>query len=457
MSSTKAALRLAEAIDEVTPYVLAASSAQPIVVEWGRDTARSTSPPMIGAAEFTLANYGREFSPENPATARYQFIKTGRPVRIASIHGDRRLYRSQRLYRSHTPYRGAGRFPLFTGRISAIAQDLAELGSERTVVSALDLLAGLRRKTVSVALEWGGLRTDEIVQRILDAAGWPAADRVLRIGDSIVNGYWVDERSAWDCLVEMLATEGAGAAFFVDALGVFYWFNRNHRAIWPRSTVTQATLHDGTSATGLLYTRLSYDPRWEDVVDRVTVTTRQRQLAGSESVIWKLGTSLSVAAGETRVIWARPSEPFQGAVSPVLTTDYTVSGGTVSIALEWSNGAVAKLNIVGLSGTSTISDLQLRGKSFPVVGETIIESEATVTSDVEAKTLAIGAWPELDMNQAQAIADSYLARYGDSHPILEVTLQNLDGEAQEAILRFQISDRIKIGRASCRERVSSPV
>lgn len=425
-----------DAVDDVTNRVLGNPG---LTVEWGRDTARSTAPPMIGAADCRLNNNDRLFSPENAVSPAYQFIKPGRPVVVDVQHGTRRTYRSHLTYGAHEPYNGLGTFPLLVGHADTFDQH-PDIGDRTVGVTVLDRAARLLRRRISIAYV-GTVRTDSAVQLILDAAGWPAADRFLHVSDSIMNGYWIDERPAWECLVELQATEGAGSVFFVDATGVFHWRNRNHRATQPRSTTMQMALYDVPTTGGQVYSRLSYDPRWDDIVNRVTVTTTQRVLAASSSVVWKLGTALTVP--DIRLIWVRPTDPFQNAIVPVLGTDYTVTGGTVFVGLGWQSGRSVSLTILATSGSPTVNDLQVRAYPFTVVGETDYEA-TTIASDEEEKTLKINAWPMLDPNQAAAIADSYLTRYEESRPIIEVTFQNIDGAAMEKILYLQISDRVEI-------------
>lgn len=425
------------AVDDVTSAVLGTPG---VTIEYGRDTARSTSPPMIGAGEFTLNNENRAYSPENASSPLYQFMRPGRAVRIETTHGERSLYRSHKLYRSHTPYRGLGVYPLMTGRTEAFAQH-PEWGHRAVDVSALGTATQLRRKIVSVDF-FATLRTDSAAGFVLTAAGWPVDKQVLHVSDSIMNGFWVDQRPAWDVLVELLATEGAGAVMYEAPDGTFYWKNRNHRATEARSTTSQATLQDGTG-TGLYYQHLSYEPRWEDVINRVTITTKQRALAGAPTVVWKLGTPLTVASPNAVTIWARGQDPFRNAITPVDTVDYTVAGGTVFLALSQTGGGGVEIVVQAISGVPVISNLQLRAYSYPVVGETQIEASTTVP-DAEEKTLTISAWPEIDPAQAQAIADSYLERYSDSRPIITLTFQNADGPHMEKILDLEISDRITI-------------
>jgi hypothetical protein len=260
----------------------------------------------------------------------------------------------------------------------------------------------------------------------------------------VLTGFWVAERPAWDVIVELLATEGPGSLLWEDGFGRLHFENRTWRATATRSTVVQATFHDGTGS-GIFYERLEYDPRWDDVVNRVTVTTNQRALQ-AEAVIWRLGADLTFAGGETKMIKVKPSDPFQAAVTPLITTDYTVSGGTVSVAMAETGGAIATLTITATSGTPTVSGLQVRGQPYTAIGETVVES--TTTSETgEEKTRDVSIWPEIDPAQAKAITDAWLLRYQDSRPIITVTLQNYDAAAEEQMLDLQISDRVRITNA----------
>lgn len=434
--------------EDMTSLTLGGSS-HPVTVDYGRDTARATSPPMIGVADATLYNVGRDFSPDNPGTPWYQFIKPGRRARVSITHGERKLYRSHALYRDHTPYRGVGVWPLVNGYLASFVQEL-DPENEQVKVSVSDLFGRLHRKRISCPLV-GDTRTDTAAEAVLNAVGWPQDKRVLHVSDSVMNGWWVDEQPAWDVLVQLLATEGAGAAFYVDGFGVFHWLNRNHRVTLPRSIAVQAVLHDGTytgAGTTLLYTTLAYDPKWDDIVDRVTITTTRRQVDVSPTVVWKLGTDLIVATGQTEIITIRPRDPVVAAIRPVLATDYTVSGGTVSIDLGWDQGSVIQLYVTGLTGTTTISGLQLRAHTYPVVGETDYEVRADLdVVEGEERTLKIDAWPMLDPAHASAIADSYALRYRESRPTIEVVLENLDATAMEKMLDFRISDRVLIVNA----------
>jgi hypothetical protein len=428
----------AASLADVTDRTIATMSSG-ISIEYGRDTGRSAAPPMISAVDLTLWNQDRLLSPENPSSPIYQYIKPGRPMLVAQEYGTEDLYRGTDDYRADDYYRGMGVWPLLTGWTDQF-QYSDEPFNYFVQLSGLGSAALLKRKIVSVEYS-GTTRIDTCIERVLQAAGWPTSQQVMTLSDSLVTGFWVAERPAWDVLVELLATEGPGSILWEDGFGTLRFQNRNWRGVAERSLTVQATLHDGTSS-GLFYTRLGYDPRWDDVVNRVTVKTTQRELQASD-VIWKLGNDITPVIGTPQVIKVKPQDPFQNAIGPIITTDYTVSGGTVSISLDWTNGAVATLTVTALTGTPTVSDLQVRGQPFTAVGETVVES--TTTSETgEEKTHDIGIWQEIDPAQAKSITDAYLMRYQESRPMITVTLTNSDATSQEQMLNFQISDRVRI-------------
>lgn len=429
-----------QAYDDVSEDVLAEPG---LTIQYGRDQARSLSPPMISACDFALNNESGRYSPENAASPLNQLIKPGRAVRVFAYQGERRTYDSHITYSSQVPYRGVARYPMFVGNIDTLRVD-STWGQRAVTISALGRMAMLKRKTVSVALQTN-IQVNTAIALVLDAAGW-TLPRIMVSADTVLDVWWVDERTAWDVILELLASEGPGGMIWETPDGTFYFESRTTREFVNPSTDSQATFYDASTGLSQLYTKhatydktepyrsglgltyidLRYDPRWEDVIDRATVRVKQRALQAS-TVIWELGTSISLNPSEVRTIWARPQDPFLNAVTPVLTTDYTVSGGAVTVGLSWDNGAVAVLTLTATSGAPTVSDLQLRAQPFVVVGETTTEAMAAgAPSGLDARTYEIKAWPELDPGQADGITQAVVDRYGDPPPRISITVVNGD-------------------------------
>lgn len=430
--------------DDISCDVLAGPGME---IEYGRDAARSFAPPMVSAARLAVDNNDRTYSPEFAGSPLYQSLRPGRPVRIQASSGTADAYRAPTAYRETDPYRGTTVYPLFVGALDTIEQR-PNWGDRSVAMTFLGSAATLLRKVIAVPV-YQSITTGQAVGLALDAAGWPAALRSIAIGETQLRWWWAEERPCWDALVEVLASEGAGAMLYEDTEGVIHFENRNWRLSSLRSTTVQAIfsdLSDGTPGpppAELWYADLRYTPHWEDVVGRVTMPITQRVLDASPSVVWKLGTPYSMnVIGQPNVITARPSDPFLAAIAPAAGTDYTVSGGTATVALSSSDGRVARITLTATSGSPVVSNLQLRAQALRSVGDTIIE--ASPQDPPYDKTLELRGWPEIDPNHAQSVLNSIYARYGNSIPRIEVDVVNGTPAHVRACLGLRISDRVTI-------------
>jgi hypothetical protein len=446
------------AYDDVSADVLADPG---ITIQYGRDQARSFAPPMVPSCDFVLRNEDGKYSPENAASPIAQLVKPGRGVRVFAYHGERRAYTTHATYSDHAPYRGIARYPQFTGNIDTLHVD-TQWGNRVVTIAALGRTALLKRAMISIPLLLN-LPTYQAVGQVLQEAGYyPANDMLLFNGDTIFDVWWVDERPAWDVLIEILASEGPGGMIYENPDGSLSFYGRTTREFLTTSTTPVASFYESfegasrlytqhttyskpapyRSGQGLYYVDFSYDPRWEDVIDRATVAVKQR-VAQATTVVWKLGSPLALNPSEVRTIYARPSDPFQAAVTPVLATDYTVTGGTVTVGMAWTGGAVAVLTITATSGGPTVNDLQLRAQPYTVVGETTVEAIAPGASSIP-RTYNIAAWPELDPGQADGITQATIDRYHEPLPRISLTIVNVDVEHAVMSVFLQPSWRLSV-------------
>lgn len=440
-------------------------------VDRGRDQARSLAPPMVPAADFALLNDDRTYSQENPASPVYQLVVPGRAVSIAATHGTRRTYRSHTGYRETVPYRGRAPYPLLRGLVDTIDQD-ATLGQRRVSFACLGLMGALRGRKVTIPVQHD-IRTDQALGILLDAVNWPADLRRIAVGDTTLLYWWADERDAWDAAVELLASEGPGALYEAGD-GSVVFENRNYRTLADRSTTTQGTFYDRARGQrtrygdhvgyrshtpyrgggGLYFTALTYDPGYRNIVNHATYATRRRALGSSGTVVWQYGAALDLSPGQSRTLLAKPSDPFIGAIAPDEGTDYTVSGGTATVALTYDSGLSAIITVTATSGSPTISDLQLRATSLVVVSETTIENSVDASASIAkfspipnaniSRDYAVAGWPEIDPNQAESVCNAWVSRYQTQRPIVTATLRNPDAAHMRQILEREISDRITI-------------
>jgi hypothetical protein len=436
-----------------------------VTIDAGRDGARALSPPKVPSASFELRNDHGKYSNERAASPVYQLVRPGTPVLISAAYGAERRYRSATAYRAGVPYRGLAAWTLARTRIDQTTQT-ATLGSQRVAVATLGASSTLVGTSVTVAVQTA-IRTDQAVTMILDAAGWPSSRRAISLGDTTLLYWWCDGRSAWDALVEITASEGP-ATMYEDAEGTLHWEGRNYRSVTTRSTTSQGTFFDSRvsggkpyrsaslyrdnrlyrgDAAAMYFQGLTYEPGWRNLYARATYATRRRAL-GALAVVWSYGSTFALSLGQARTLIATPSDPFQNAVTPVAGTDYTVSGGTVSVTLSASSGLVAFITVTATSGSPTVAGLQLRAQPLAVVSETLVQSTLDPSGSQAAygalQTLAVAGWPEIDPAMAEGVCDAWVRRYRTQRPAVTISIRAVDHDHLEQILQRAVSDRITL-------------
>ena len=145
---------------------------------------------------------------------------------------------------------------------------------------------------------------------------------------------------------------------------------------------------------------------------------------------------------------------------PALTTDYTVTGGTVTVSLAATSGLVAFITVTATSGTPTVSGpggtggLQLRAQPRWRPGETTVQNSVDASASITKfspvpgvpipRVYDVGGWPEIGVAHAQAVCDSWVNRYMVQRPSVELTLRNADDAHVRQILERTVSDRITL-------------
>ena len=439
--------------DDVT---MAVAVAPGITLDEGREGARSLLPPKVPSLGYELHNESGQYSLENPGGIAYQLLLPGRPTRVTAYQGQTRDYDSDVEYDADVFYDGGlGPYTIASGAIDDISQT-TDLGHQRVSLANLGTLGVLLHQNVTVAVQ-ASIRTDQAIELLLDEAGWPAGLRDISVGDTTLAYWWCDERRPWDAILELLASEGP-CQFYQDRDGIVHFENRNYRAITTRAMDSQASFADVDDG-GLWFTGLSYDPGFKSLYNRATYSTRRRALAGSPSVIWSYGTTLSLSANQSITLIVKPTAPFQSAITPASGTDYTVSAGSLSsVTLSATSGLVAFLTLTAGAGGATATGLQLRAQPLTVVSETVVQNSID-TSDSIAKyspipganvprTLSVQGWPEIEPIGAQAVCDAWVSRYQEQHPQVSILVRNADAEHLVQILERQVSDRITLTEAN---------
>jgi hypothetical protein len=450
-----------------------------IVIQRGKDSARTRARPMVAAGGFDLDNQARVYSAENSASPVYQLVLPDRPARIQATIGTEVEYDAADVGYDDVDhyYDGQATLTLLTGLTDEPVQKPSR--RDRSVqVSVLGSMAVLRGRTISTATLYSALRTDEAIGHVLDLAGWPAAQRVISTGDTTLTWWWLDGADAWDALVALTETEGTGAALYEDGLGRVVFENRNYRGVAARSTTPLALFRDRHTSEvdydagsigyddldtlydaggRLAFTDFRYAANLRDVYNDVSHIINRR-VASASAAVWNYGQSLVLSASESKTIIARSSagDPWQSVSNVTVTTDYVVSAGSlVSVTTTQLTATAVAIAFVAGGGGATVlgpasatTGPQLRAVAVPVVStERIVQSVAGSSLLTTTRSLALqeaGASRELASASAQALVDAAAAYYRDPRPMVTIAVMNGSAEELEQCLLREISDRIAI-------------
>ncbi len=422
----------------------------------GKDSARPRAPAMIGSADITLNNQDHRYTSENAGSDIYPFVLPDRPIRIGISTGTDQSYEAAIAYdATDTYYNGVGVLGIFSG-FTEEPQESQDISSERHVqFRALGRMQLLRGTIISTTL-YSSIRTDEAIGHVLDAAGWPAADRVIATGDTTMNWWWVDEQDAWDALTDLLETEGAGASLYEDGEGNVHFESRSYRAITTRCTTVQATFDATTSGSNPGFTAVSFTQNARDVYNDVSMTVAHRDFWNGK-VVWTYGSSLTLTGGQVLEIFAHVDDPIYSVTAPVVTTDYAVTAGS----LTSFNATLISATTVKLVITAGGGGVTLDGPSGSTTGPqlranilwTYYKEQASQTTSADplfasrTRSLSLndaGARMEIPQATAQALCDAAAVYYSIGRPSVSFGIVNRDATRLAQIMQRQISDRVHV-------------
>jgi hypothetical protein len=380
-----------------------------LACERGKDQLRAIAPPLAGRLDASLDNRSRDYSPENGASPLVGKLVPGHKVRLRATFS-------------------AVTYDLFTGTLDNLPQH-PELGARAVDLPCLGSLSRLKGVKVSTAL-YQNVRTDQALGYLLDAAAWPAGDRVLSTGRTTLLWWWADDADAFDMAVTLLNAEGPGASLYEDGQGRIVFEDRHYRLTQARCTTSQATIRD-SGAEPLHTLPFAYNPGLKDTITRATARVNVRTVQALD-VAWQLGQDISLGASQALTFRATTGDPVTGAVAPVAGTDYTVLIGTVaSVALDRTSGAGISITVTAGAGGATVRGLQLRAQK--------LTAQAT---DISSAPVTPALWPEVQPNVAQDLCDAIVRAYKDARPTVSLTLEGASATMLTHLLSREVSDRV---------------
>jgi hypothetical protein len=413
--------------EDSTPDVLDGG----VSISYGRDQSRLLNPAKTGTESFSLNNTRRMYSPEY----------SGSP-----LFGD---LDPARIMRGDVSFNGSS---YALGRMRIDDYNItADLGNRTVDFTFLDGMKTLDGIGMSTSLR-RSQRTGDLVNYILDQVGW-TGPRDIDPGATIVPWWWLEGTTALQAMQDLVKSEGPPAIVYVALDGTFVFRDRHHRILRPASLTPQAyyaqsTLGDCASpaATGLSFAApFTYAHGWRNIVNSVTFDAVVRAPSGDFTTVWTYGNPVSLTIGQSVEIPASASDPFRSAIVPVLGTDYTVTGaGTVQVALSRTSGAAVVITLAAVGGSVTITGLQLRAQSVPVVSTTTVVRKDTDSILSHGEQVHSDTAPWAGPGDSYAIAGLILLHYAKRRPTVELRLTASDPRHLFEILNRAISDRIHI-------------
>lgn len=402
---------------------------------YGRNAASQvTARAVAGVLNLEVRNNTGRFSPDNSASPLAGLMKSGRAVqlRMASSANHHNVWGG---FLDGPPGArfDAGHLPVATLRAQGPIAQLTDAPGE------IDAQANKR--------------TDELVGLVLDAAGWPSADRSLQTGQSTpVIFYTKSEALALPVLREIEDTEIGFLRETKDRKIAFE--DRHYRLVGDRLT-SQATFSDAAAAA-LSYKSVDREPPLANLFNVAKVSVLAFGAPAAVTTLWTFaGGSFDLAPGQSRTLIAQwptsQAAHADGAYVDAWTTpdatDITVAGvafADLGIATV-KNARSMPITITNnhASDTATISAVRARGSGVDFLDPTVIEVDESTDRryvyPVPARWLS-------DADEGQDFAEAIVARNNPPAPYLTVVVSPLRNASSNlaTLLALDLSDRVTV-------------
>ena len=422
-----------------------------ITCSFGRDRASQlTGRSKSGKLRATLDNRSGDYNPFNTASPIYGNILPGRPVRLL---GTSATQSDQAIWQ--------GYLVRITPRVF--------LGGDATAtLEATGPLGQINLDQIEVAMVTAQ-RTDQVVDDILDAAGWAAGSsyRTLDTGKTTISRYWKAQSYAIPALQEVESTEGGLVREGKDGKIVFD--NRHHRLAGVGLT-SQATYSDASGAARG-YSGLTMDDPLPHIFNQFS-TEVQGYTTASVAVLWTLSesgsSSPSIAPGVARTWIARypttasanSAEAVNAWTTTAATTDMVAnaaadgSGSNVTSDIGIADSKNSETMAITLTNNSSViayvTKLQARGTAVSADDPVTIQATDSTSQTAFGKR----TWPSRtkfipDTDEAVDWADFNLSIYKDPTAMLQMTyIANRDTNALNEMLDRDISERVTVVAAN---------
>lgn len=411
----------------------------------GREAELETTP--AGTMELTVDDPDGDYSPTNSSTRFGNGnVTVGRPIRLRVAH--------------------LGTFyNLWRGTIERIRVD-PRPDIKKAYLFCVDGRDQLDRVTIN-APSTGPLSNVYIgatggpLEEILDAAGWPAADRVADSGADLLSEWWAHRKTAGAALDEL--ETGEKSFMYIAGDGKHTYEDRHHRLKDGQGGAADHRTSQGTFTETM--TALPQDFSARTVRNIALVTGHKRVVKASAYVFGMLDTP-TIDNGSSETFWVDLPNPASAITETEANVDWKANrqadgSGTdetsnVSIVTTFFGQSVrmvvtnsAGVRIYLIPGTSDPNEtLRIRATEYDdteLVAESSDSTSKTKHGDrsIEVETLYVG-----NVNTLKAYADWLKDRFKDPHQdnlVMEL-LGSTDALITQILAR-ELSDRVTLTSA----------
>lgn len=415
-----------------------------ISAERGRNQIEPLSPPVAGDQRYELRNDSGDYSPKNAASPLYGLLDAGKWMRWAIVHGVTTYEISRAVLARLQPHSEWGNRTVGLAGLGQIAQLIGK--------------TGFSSQLYGDGTEANGIYTGTAMGYLYDAAG--ITDPALRRFDTgktrLLFWYIRPDRDLFEQAIALWAAEGPGAEFYDAPDGPSVFLDRHRKLLDARSTATQATFRDVPSGSDPFYLDLpwDYDEGDQHVVNVCTLPWKRRAIDAADAVIWELGSTVTLVAGESRSFPVAPTtgDPIASVVALVAGTDYTVSSGSLSgaPAFDRTSGPFVTLTLTAGSTGVAVTGLQVRGRLARVVAQAEIQN--TIDTSVSRgkygkKPFNFPTVPEITFNTGLDFCNAVVSQHRSPRFTASFHVPVITDVQATASLPREIADRVAVVNA----------
>ncbi|MBZ5497703.1 MAG: hypothetical protein LAP85_14975 [Acidobacteriia bacterium] len=396
---------------DITQYVYRA--------QWrfGRDfSSQLTGRSSAGTCTLSVRNRTSYFSKYNPASPLHGKTLPGMLMRIQmSVNG--------------------GQFVIvWQGDLDSITPEPGDhINGATATIRGVGVLSRTSEVQVTIPMH-EGITTGDAITHVLDAANFPAGDRLLDTGCSTLSRYWTQEKiAAFQALRDLEENECGFIRETKD--GKICFEDRAHRA--GHSVV--ASWDNRISTGNIRYSGISPQDCTRDVYNIIEATIHTFNIS-EEQVVWCYVDLAANNGGDP--IALEPSETKK------ITAKFTPSGNNIAVN-EWgmidyqayanADGSGAELtehvDIVPPDKTGMTMDLEITNNNAVRAYVTLLRAHGTMVVESDGATVKAAAEAKIDrtypfpgkyltnVQEAQDFCDHLLAIYKEPRPIVTIVLR----------------------------------